>query len=179
MVEESGDGRGSGGHGVWVNNESVTNRIVLQHGDIVFLAPAGNASSWMSGPLDAASDEADAGIVYIFEDFCEHQKQRVQSASKLEATTRLEAKGTKVIHVPMDCAQYNTEGLVFTGPVQLGWIKQCLARPHCFVLHVDGKHKLHHGGWVLMTVGTHYLRYDTDMMRRTTACLRALPPWST
>ena len=68
--------------------------------------------------------------------------------------------GTKVIHVPMDCAQYNTEGLVFTGPVQLGWIKQCLARPHCFVLHVDGKHKLHHGGWVLMTVGTHYLRYD-------------------
>ena len=68
--------------------------------------------------------------------------------------------GTKVIHVPMDCAQYNTEGLVFTGPVQLGWMKQCLARPHCFVLHVDGKHKLHHGGWVLMTVGTHYLRYD-------------------
>ena len=67
---------------------------------------------------------------------------------------------SKLIHVPMDCAAYNTEGLVVTGPVQMRWLQQLLERPRQFVLHVDGKHKLHHGGWVLMTVGTHRLRWD-------------------
>ena len=27
-----------------------------------------------------------------------------------------------------------------------------------FVLHVDGKHKLHHGKWILITLGTHMLK---------------------
>jgi hypothetical protein len=77
--------------GVWVNNESVTNRIVLQHGDVISLALPGGKSTWVPG-----DDEELAGIVYIFEDYCEHQKQLLQCASILEATPRLEAKGTKV-----------------------------------------------------------------------------------
>jgi len=93
VVQESGDGRGSVGQGIWVNNESVTNRIVLQHGDVISLALPGGKSSWVPGDND---DEELAAIVYIFEDYCEHQKQLLQSASMLEATTRLEAKGTKV-----------------------------------------------------------------------------------
>ena len=32
--------------------------------------------------------------------------------------------------------------------------------PGQFVLHADGKHKLHHGGWLLITLGTHFLRWD-------------------
>ena len=68
----------------------------------------------------------------------------------------------RVINVPMDCARYDTEGMCFTGPMQVQWIGQLLQRPHQFVLHADGKHKLHHGRWVLMTLGTHYLRYDAD-----------------
>ena len=68
----------------------------------------------------------------------------------------------QVINVPMDCARYDTEGMCFTGPMQVHWIGQLLQRPQRFVLHADGKHKLHHGRWVLMTLGTHYLRYDAD-----------------
>ena len=68
----------------------------------------------------------------------------------------------QVINVPMDCALYDTEGMCFTGPQQVKWIGQLLERPQQFVLHADGKHKLHHGRWVLMTLGTHYLRYDAD-----------------
>jgi hypothetical protein len=68
----------------------------------------------------------------------------------------------QVINVPMDCARYDTEGMCFTGPMQVHWIGQLLQRPQRFVLHADGKHKLHHGRWVLMTLGTHYLRYDAE-----------------
>jgi hypothetical protein len=68
----------------------------------------------------------------------------------------------QVINVPMDCARYDTEGMCFTGPMQVQWIGQLLQRPQQFVLHADGKHKLHHGRWVLMTLGTHYLRYDAE-----------------
>jgi hypothetical protein len=68
----------------------------------------------------------------------------------------------RVINVPMDCAKYDTEGMCFTGPMQVQWIGQLLQRPQQFVLHADGKHKLHHGRWVLMTLGTHYLRYDAE-----------------
>ena len=68
----------------------------------------------------------------------------------------------RVINVPMDCARYDTEGMCFTGPMQVQWIGQLLQRPQQFVLHADGKHKLHHGRWVLMTLGTHYLRYDAE-----------------
>ena len=64
-----------------------------------------------------------------------------------------------MVHVPQD-AIYDVEGACFTGPVQIGWIKQLLGMPYQFVLHVDGKYKLHHGGWVLLTLGTHYLRWD-------------------
>jgi hypothetical protein len=45
------------------------------------------------------------------------------------------------------------EGMCFTGPMQVQWIGQLLQRPQRFVLHADGKHKLHHGRWVLMTLG--------------------------
>ena len=51
----------------------------------------------------------------------------------------------QVINVPMDCALYDTEGMCFTGPQQVKWIGQLLERPQQFVLHADGKHKLHHG----------------------------------
>jgi hypothetical protein len=27
------------------------------------------------------------------------------------------------------------------------------------VLHIDGKHKLHHGKWILVTIGPHDLKF--------------------
>jgi hypothetical protein len=44
-------------------------------------------------------------------------------------------------------------------------MKQLTNRSYGFVLHGDGKHKLHHGGWVLMTVGTHMLAWDEHNLK--------------
>lgn len=64
--------------------------------------------------------------------------------------------------MPMDLEAYNVEGAVFTGAAQIKWIVQ-LAQPEMqrqFVLHGDGKHKLHCGKWILLTMGTHVSSYD-------------------
>ena len=37
-----------------------------------------------------------------------------------------------------------------------------MVTPHRFVLHIDGKHKLHHGKWMLVSIGTHDLRFDEE-----------------
>lgn len=65
-----------------------------------------------------------------------------------------------LFHVPMDVSHYAVEGACLTGKRQIEWIGQLANMPGQFVLHVDGKYKLHHGGWILISVGTHYLRYD-------------------
>ena len=47
------------------------------------------------------------------------------------------------------------EAVVLTANVQVDWIGQLTKVPRRFVLHIDGKHKLHHGKMLLVTVGTH------------------------
>jgi len=64
-----------------------------------------------------------------------------------------------VIYIPMPDV-YNVEGACLTGPMQIQWIGQLKAMPRQFVLHTDSKFKLHHGDWVLTTLGTHWLRWD-------------------
>ena len=84
----------------------------------------------------------------------------VTSGTGVAAAGAVAMKHDSLIHIPMDCAAYHCEGLCLTGPVQVEWIGQLCRRPWRFTLHIDGKYKLHHGGWVLITVGTHYLRWD-------------------
>ena len=49
--------------------------------------------------------------------------------------------------VPVDRAhQGDMTGVIFTMHVQAQWIKQCGQHPQGFVIHLDGTHKLHHGG---------------------------------
>ena len=62
--------------------------------------------------------------------------------------------------VPMSMSR-ELHGQCFTGPVQIGWVMQLLKMPKRFCLHVDGKYKLHHGGFVLISIGTHWLFHDT------------------
>ena len=65
-------------------------------------------------------------------------------------------------HVELDMAAYGVEGAVFTGAAQIKWIVQ-LAQPEMqrqFVIHADGKYKLHCGKWVLLTMGTHVLERE-------------------
>ena len=59
--------------------------------------------------------------------------------------------------IPQFAATYHVDGACFTGPRQINWIRQLSTRDGRFVLHLDGKHKLHHGVWVLITLGTHCL----------------------
>ena len=71
--------------------------------------------------------------------------------------------------VPLSGSDYAVHGQCFTGPVQVGWMLQLLGMPLKFVLHVDGKHKLHHGKFILITLGTHYLRWDAENTRLSTS----------
>jgi hypothetical protein len=78
-----------------------------------------------------------------------------------ELPTQLEAVEPFTTYVvPYDYEAYpNTDALVLTSHTQLGWIGQMAERPHECVLHVDGKHKTHHGGWLLITFGTHAVEH--------------------
>ena len=67
---------------------------------------------------------------------------------------------TGCMNIPLDALPFNCTGALFTGRMQIYWIGQLMNMPHRFVLHADGKHKLHHGEWILMSVGTHMLRWD-------------------
>ena len=42
------------------------------------------------------------------------------------------------------------------------WVGQLVELEWSWALHGDGKHKLHHGRWILMTFGTHCLRWDAN-----------------
>lgn len=65
-----------------------------------------------------------------------------------------------MMYVPMDNLAFGVDGALFTGRVQMHWLQQLMKMRNGFVLHADGKHKLHHGKWILMTLGTHHLRWD-------------------
>ena len=65
-----------------------------------------------------------------------------------------------ILYIPMDAASFDVHGACFTGPMQIQWIGQLCGLDYCFVLHIDGKHKLHHGKWLLITLGTHSLNWN-------------------
>ena len=54
------------------------------------------------------------------------------------------------------------DGIVLTSSTQVTWIGQLTEDEWAekYVLHLDGKAKLHVGGWFLVTVGVHYLSWS-------------------
>lgn len=68
--------------------------------------------------------------------------------------------GYDIVAIPQDASSYLVEGTCFTSKTHVGWVGQLLQLPKKFVLHMDSKFKLHHGEWVLTTIGTHMLRWD-------------------
>ena len=60
--------------------------------------------------------------------------------------------------IPQQAAAFQVDGACFTGPTQIKWIEQLLKLAKKFTLHMDGKYKLHHGVWILITLGTHCLK---------------------
>ena len=83
---------------------------------------------------------------------------------------------TGAYHVPIDMEQYGVEGAAFTGAQQIRWVTQ-LAQADMqrqFVLHGDGKYKLHCGKWVLLTLGTHVVARDTSNAEKILTSFRPL-----
>ena len=70
------------------------------------------------------------------------------------STALVNAVVPTALYVPMDALSYSVHGTCFTGKIQIGWIGQLIERPKLFVLHVDGKYKLHHQNCILLTLGT-------------------------
>lgn len=68
--------------------------------------------------------------------------------------------------IPQHAASHQVDGACFTGPRQINWISQLTKLDHHFVLHIDGKYKLHHGIWVLITLGSHCLRAHGVLHKR-------------
>ena len=83
-------------------------------------------------------DDGEGGSIYVVADFA-----------------------PRCIYIPMEDV-YGVEGACMTGPMQISWMGQLMNLPKKFVLHADSKFKLHHGEWVLTTLGTHYLRWDVN-----------------
>jgi len=83
----------------------------------------------------------------------------IVAAADEGSSTAMTELAKQVVCIPQP-AVYQTTGVCLTGPMQIGWLKQLMDMPFGFVLHGDGKHKLHHGGWILITIGTHTLRWD-------------------
>ena len=70
--------------------------------------------------------------------------------------TMEEIKPFTTYAVPFDCNQFKSvEAIVLTMHVQINWIGILLGLGFNFCLHMDGKYKLHHGDWMLITFGTH------------------------
>lgn len=58
------------------------------------------------------------------------------------------------------------------GKTQIKWMGQLAMRwAYKFVLHGDGKHKLHCGEWVLLSLGTHVLTCGKHVFIQYSVCI--------
>ena len=76
---------------------------------------------------------------------------------------------SRMFVIPLQASDFSVSGECFTGPQQIKWIGQLGKIPFKFVLHIDGKYKLHHGKWILITIGVHVLRWDAHHNRLVTS----------
>ena len=79
---------------------------------------------------------------------------------------------TYAVHYIASCWDQFTEpddhytmGVPLVCKQNVDWIGQLIMCQHAWALHGDGKHKIHIGKFVLMTFGTHCLKWDKDGKR--------------
>ena len=90
-------------------------------------------------------------------------------ASKHELPTTLDEVEPFVTYaVPFDAEKFNdVEAVVLTMHVQINWIGILVHLEFYYCCHIDGKHKLHHGDWMLITFGTHSIHQVGKQIRHT------------
>jgi hypothetical protein len=84
-------------------------------------------------------------------------------------TTLEEVIPRKAYMVPMNMELLSSvQAVCFTGLTQIKWLLQLAATDFKYTMHIDGVHKLHHGEWILVTIGPHALnRADDGTVRKT------------
>ena len=64
--------------------------------------------------------------------------------------------------VPEQTPNYEVDGVCITCRAEIDWLIQVVRSGVKWVLHIDGKHKLHHGKFIFITYGTHSLELDVN-----------------
>ena len=93
-----------------------------------------------------------------------------QWAKERELPAKLDDVEPYVVYsVPYDTSKFpDVEAVAFTMHVQISWIGILVRVSYYYVCHIDGKYKLHHGDWMLITFGTHSIHLDDKGVLRHT-----------
>ena len=83
--------------------------------------------------------------------------------------TLSEVKPRQTYMVPMNMELlHSVQAVCFTGRTQIKWLLQLAETDFKYTMHIDGVHKLHHGEWILVTIGPHVLNRAADGTVRNT-----------
>ena len=83
--------------------------------------------------------------------------------------TLSEVKPRQTYMVPMNMELlHSVQAVCFTGRTQINWLLQLAETDFKYTMHIDGVHKLHHGEWILVTIGPHVLNRSADGTVRNT-----------
>ena len=83
--------------------------------------------------------------------------------------TLSEVKPRQTYMVPMNMELlHSVQAVCFTGRTQINWLVQLAETDFKYTMHIDGVHKLHHGEWILVTIGPHVLNRAADGTVRNT-----------
>ena len=83
--------------------------------------------------------------------------------------TLSEVKPRQTYMVPMNMELlHSVQAVCFTGRTQINWLLQLAETDFKYTMHIDGVHKLHHGEWILVTIGPHVLNRAADGTVRNT-----------
>ena len=83
--------------------------------------------------------------------------------------TLSEVRPRQTYMVPMNMELlHSVQAVCFTGRTQINWLLQLAETDFKYTMHIDGVHKLHHGEWILVTIGPHVLNRAADGTVRNT-----------
>jgi len=83
--------------------------------------------------------------------------------------TLSEVRPRQTYMVPMNMELlHSVQAVCFTGRTQINWLVQLAETDFKYTMHIDGVHKLHHGEWILVTIGPHVLNRAADGTVRNT-----------
>lgn len=120
--------------------------------------------------LHRAKDKGNAQITTV------HDLRMWASQNHLPqiATSCDDLEHGKTYVVPLQWHLYpSTEGVVLVSKSGLEWLQQIVESGLNYAMHVDGKHKIHYGKWILVTMGVHSLE---NMFHCRTKCCHSFRP---